>query len=41
VDASDPARAVPPGGGARADIGALERGATRLPDGRYCTDDGL
>lgn len=41
LDASDPARPVPPGGGARADIGALERGATKLGDGRYCTDDGL
>ncbi|MFO0726076.1 MAG: right-handed parallel beta-helix repeat-containing protein [Myxococcota bacterium] len=41
VDQGDPARAVPPGGGMRADIGALERGATRLPDGRYCTADGL
>jgi hypothetical protein len=36
LDAADPAIAVPPGGGARADIGARERGATLTPDGRYC-----
>lgn len=41
LDASDPSRPVPPGGGSRADIGALERGAIKLGDGRYCTDDGL
>jgi len=36
IDAADPSDAVPPGGGARADIGAFERGSERLPDGRYC-----
>ncbi|MBL8951167.1 MAG: right-handed parallel beta-helix repeat-containing protein [Myxococcaceae bacterium] len=36
VDAADPQLPVPSGGGARADIGAFERGATRLPDGSYC-----
>lgn len=36
IDAADPALSVPAGGGARADIGALEKGAMRLPDGAYC-----
>lgn len=36
VDAADPEQPVPAGGGARADIGATERGAQALPDGRYC-----
>lgn len=36
IDAANPSDPVPPGGGARADIGAFERGALRLPDGRYC-----
>jgi hypothetical protein len=37
IDAADPALPVPLGGGTRADIGAFERGATRSPDGTYCT----
>lgn len=37
VDAADPALPVPLGGGARADIGARERGAWRQKDGSYCT----
>ncbi len=36
LDSADPALPVPPGGGARADIGAFERGAVRLRDGTYC-----
>jgi hypothetical protein len=40
IDSANPADAVPPGGGARADVGAVERGATALPDGRYCLLDG-
>lgn len=36
LDAADPNDPVPAGGGVRADIGAIERGAVRLPDGRYC-----
>lgn len=40
IDAADPADAVPPGGGSRADVGARERGASPLPDGRYCLTDG-
>jgi hypothetical protein len=40
IDGADPALPVPPGGGARADVGAIERGAQRLPDGRYCLADG-
>jgi hypothetical protein len=36
LDAADPDDPVPAGGGVRADIGAIERGAIRLPDGRYC-----
>lgn len=40
IDSADPSHAVPPGGGLRADVGARERGATRLPDGRYCLTDG-
>jgi hypothetical protein len=36
IDAADPALPVPPDGGARADIGAIERGATKIDDGRYC-----
>jgi hypothetical protein len=39
VDAADPALPVPPGGGASADVGAFELGATRLPDGRYCVSE--
>jgi hypothetical protein len=37
VDAADPSTPVPSGGGSRADVGARERGASPLPDGRYCT----
>lgn len=40
VDGADPALQVPPGGGARADVGAVERGAATLSDGRYCLADG-
>lgn len=39
LDAADPQLPVPAGGGARADIGALERGASRGVDGRYCVTD--
>ncbi|MFZ5446815.1 MAG: hypothetical protein ACOZQL_42910 [Myxococcota bacterium] len=39
LDSADPSLPVPPGGGARADIGARERGAALLPDGRYCLLD--
>lgn len=40
IDSANPADAVPSGGGLVADVGALERGATLLPDGRYCLGDG-
>jgi hypothetical protein len=40
IDSADPTIAVPPGGGNRADVGAIERGAQRLADGRYCVLDG-
>lgn len=36
IDAADPTLPVPPGGGGRADIGAIERGAVKQEDGRYC-----
>lgn len=39
IDAADPSSPVPLGGGVRADIGALERGATRGADGRLCFPD--
>ena len=39
IDSADPALPVPPGGGARADVGALERGAS-WSHGRYCILDG-
>jgi hypothetical protein len=38
IDAADPNDPVPIGGGARADIGAIEAGAVRLPGGAYCED---
>jgi hypothetical protein len=40
IDSADPTIAVPPGGGTRADVGAIERGATPLADGLYCVLDG-
>ncbi len=40
IDSADPSLDVPPGGGARADVGAFERGAQRLADGLYCLPDG-
>jgi hypothetical protein len=40
IDAADPARPVPPGGGARADIGAIERDAGFDSNRRYCMDGG-
>jgi hypothetical protein len=40
VDRGDPSLPVPAGGGTRIDIGAFERGATPLADGRYCLPDG-
>ncbi|MFT3840894.1 MAG: hypothetical protein QM723_28145 [Myxococcaceae bacterium] len=40
VDRGDPSLPVPLGGGTRADIGAFERGATPIADGRYCLPDG-
>ncbi len=40
IDSADPTLPVPPGGGSRADVGALERGASMLSDGRYCLADG-
>jgi hypothetical protein len=36
IDAADPRLPVPLGGGPRADIGALERGAAHRDDGTYC-----
>jgi hypothetical protein len=39
IDSADPSLPVPPGGGPRADVGALERGAT-MAHGRYCMLDG-
>jgi hypothetical protein len=43
IDAADPDDPVPAGGGTRADIGAIERGAVRLASGGYCVplDGGL
>jgi hypothetical protein len=40
IDGADPLREVAPGGGARADIGAVERGATFHSNRRYCMDGG-
>lgn len=40
IDRADPSVPVPPGGGSRADIGALERGAAKRADGRYCLPGG-
>lgn len=40
IDGADPSLPVPSGGGAIADVGALERGANRGADGRYCLADG-
>lgn len=39
LDAADPSEVVPPGGSAAADLGAVEAGATLLPQGGYCTAD--
>jgi hypothetical protein len=38
IDAADPNDPVPFGGGARADIGAIEAGAVTLPGGGVCED---
>ncbi len=40
IDHASPSSPVPLGGGARADIGAVERGAPVTDDGRLCTPDG-
>lgn len=40
VDGADPALPVPPGGGLRADVGAIERGAQRTRTGGLCVADG-
>ncbi|MFT3710864.1 MAG: hypothetical protein QM817_24835 [Archangium sp.] len=40
IDGADPSLPVPPGGGLLADVGAVERGATRTSRGSYCAADG-